>query len=59
MDFEIVLEISIFDALQGYCMGYSLCMMVNLQNGLISQIFSISWSSLLHRITLNDLQNEF
>ena len=59
MDLDIVLEILIFDPSQGYFMGYSLCMMVNLQNGLISRIFSIFWSCLLHRTTLNDLQNEF
>ena len=59
IDFDIFLDILIFDPLQGYCMGYSLCMMAYFQNGLISRIFSVFWSSLLHRTTLNDLQNEF
>ena len=27
MDFDIFLEILIFDPLQGYCMGYTLCIM--------------------------------
>ena len=45
MDFDIVLEILIFDRLQGYCMGYSLCMIISLQNGLISRVFSVFWSS--------------
>ena len=38
-------------------MGYSLCMMGDFQNGLISRIFSVFWSGLLHKTTLNDLEN--
>ena len=38
-------------------MGYSLCMMANFQNGLISRIFGVFWSGFLHRTTLNDLGN--
>ena len=36
-------------------MGYSLSMMADFQNALISRIFSVFWSGLLHRTTLNDL----
>ena len=36
-------------------MGYSLCMMADFQNALISLIFSVFWRGLLHRTTLNDL----
>ena len=36
-------------------MGYSLCMMGDFQNGLISRIFSVFWSSFFYRTTLNDL----
>ena len=36
-------------------MGYSLCVMADFQNGLISLIFSVFWSGFLHRTTLNDL----
>ena len=38
-------------------MGYSLCMMGDFQNCLISRIFSVFWSGLLHKTTLNDLKN--
>ena len=36
-------------------MGYSLCMMADFKNGLISRIFGVFWSDFLHRTTLNDL----
>ena len=36
-------------------MGYSLSMMTDFQNGLISQIFSVFRSGFLHRTTVNDL----
>ena len=36
-------------------MGYSLCMMADFQNGLISRIFSVFWSGFLHRTSVNDL----
>ena len=38
-------------------MGYSLCMMRDFQNGLISRIFSVFSSGFLHNTSLNDLQN--
>ena len=37
------------------CKAYSLCMMADFQNGLISRIFGVFWSGFLHRTTLNDL----
>ena len=40
-------------------MGYSLCIMVDFQNGLISRIFVVFWSGFLHRTTVNDLNNGF
>ena len=40
-------------------MGYSLCMMADFQNGLISRIFIVFWSSFLQRTTGNDLWNGF
>ena len=36
-------------------MGYSLCMMADLQNALISRIFGVFVSGFLHRTTVNDL----
>ena len=36
-------------------MGYSLCMMVDFLNGLISGIFCAFWSSFLHKTTVNVL----
>ena len=40
-------------------MGYSLCMMADFENGLISGIFGVFWSGFLHRTILNDLLNGF
>ena len=40
-------------------MGFSLCMMGDFQNGLISRIFRVFWSGFLYRTTLNDLKNVF
>ena len=36
-------------------MGYSLCMMADFQNALISRLFRVFLSRFLHRITVNDL----
>ena len=41
IDFDTFSGILIFDPKRGFCMGYSLCMMVDFQNGLISRIFSV------------------
>ena len=40
-------------------MGYSLCMMADFQNGLISRIFGVFSSSFLHKTTVNALHNGF
>ena len=55
MDFDMIFGILIFDAKWGFCKGYSLCMMGDFENGLISRIFSVLWSGFLHRTTGNDL----
>ena len=55
MGFDMFFGILIFDQKRGFCMGYSLCMIGDFENGLISRIFSAFWSVFLHRITLNDL----
>ena len=44
MDFDMFFGILIFDPKSGFCMGYSLCMMADFQNSLISRIFSVFWS---------------
>ena len=36
-------------------MGYSLCMLADFQNGLISLIFGVFSSGFFHRTTVNDL----
>ena len=36
-------------------MDYSLCMMGDFQNGLISRVLSVFWSGFLQRTTVNDL----
>ena len=36
-------------------MGYSLCMMADFENGLISRIFSVFRSGFLQRTTVKDL----
>ena len=55
MDFDMSFGILIFDQKCVFCKGYSLCMMADFQNGLISRMFSVFWSGILHRTTLNDL----
>ena len=40
-------------------MGYSLCLMADFQNALISGIFGVFSSVLLHRTNINDLYNGF
>ena len=46
--------ILIFEPKWGFCMGYSLCMVADFQNALISWIFRVFWSGFLHTTTLND-----
>ena len=36
-------------------MGYSLCIMTDFENALISRVFSVFWSGFLQRTTVNDL----
>ena len=55
MDFDMFFGILIFEPKWGFCMGYSLCMMADFQNALISGIFGVFWSSFLKRKTLNEL----
>ena len=40
-------------------MGYSLSMMADFRNALISGIIRVFWSDFLRRTTLNDLYNGF
>ena len=40
-------------------MGYSVSMMADFQNGVISLIFSVFWSGLLRRTTVSDLKIGF
>ena len=44
MDFDIFFGILIFYPKWGFCMGYSLWMMADFQNGLLSRIFGVFWS---------------
>ena len=53
MDFDMFFGILIFDPNRGFCMGYSVCMMADFQNGLTSRIFSVFWSGFLHKTTRN------
>ena len=55
MVFDMFFGILIFDPKSGFCMGYSLCMLGDFQNALISRIFGVFSSGFLHRTTLNDL----
>ena len=59
MDFDMFFLILIFEPIRRFCMGYSLCMIADRQNALISGIFRGFWSGFLHRTTLNDLYNGF
>ena len=55
MNFDIFFGVLIFDSRGGFCLGYSLCMMADFQNGHISRIFSVFWSGFLRRTTVFDL----
>ena len=66
MDFDMFFGILIFEPKWGFCMGYSLCMMADFQNALISRlfgvfsrgvsgIFGVFSSGFLHRTAVNDL----
>ena len=49
MDFDMIFGNLIFDPKWGFCMGYSLCMMVDFENALISAIFGVFSSGFLYR----------
>ena len=55
MVFDMFFRILIFEPKSGFCMGYSLCMMADFQNALISRIFGVFSRGFLHRTALNDL----
>ena len=55
IDFDMFFGILIFDPKSLFCMGYSLCMMADFQNALISPIFGVFSSGFLQRKTVNDL----
>ena len=55
MDFHMFFGILMFDPKSGFFMGYSLCMIADFQNGLISRIFSVFCSGFLHIATPNNL----
>ena len=59
MDFDMVFGILIFEPKSGFCMGYSICMMADFQNALISRLFGVFWSAYLEETTVNDLENRF
>ena len=59
VDFDMCFRIIIFDPKGGFCMGYSLCLMADFENGLISRIFGVLWSVFLDRTTVKDLKNGF
>ena len=44
MDFKMSFGILIFDTKRAFCMGYSICMMADFQNDLISRILRVFWS---------------
>ena len=55
MDFDMFFGILIFEPKSEFCMGYSLCMMADFENALISRIFGVFLSGFLQRTTVNDL----
>ena len=55
MDFDMFFGILIFELNLGFSMGYRLYMGADVQNLLISRIFSVFMSGVLYRTTLNDL----
>ena len=59
MDYDMFFLNFFFDPKWGFCMGYSLCMMADCQNALISRTFGVFSSGSSHRTTLNDLENSF
>ena len=58
MDYDMVFGILIFDPKRGFCKGCSPCMMADFQNGVISPIFSVFWSSFLAQIIFKGFVKE-
>ena len=54
MDFKVFFGILIFDRKLGFCIGYSLSMIADFQNGLICRIFGVLWSGFLQATNEND-----
>ena len=54
MDFDMFFGILNFDEKRGFCMGDSLCIITDFQNGVISRILGVFCSGFLHRTTVND-----
>ena len=59
MDFDMFFGILIFDLKRRFCKAYSLCMMADFQNGLISRKFSVISIFFPYRTLTNDLKNGF
>ena len=55
MDFDMFFGILVSEPKSGFCMGYSLCMMADFENALISRIFGVFLSGFLQRTTVNEL----
>ena len=45
MDFDMFFGILTLEPQWGFCMGYSLCMMADFQNALISRIFGVCFGA--------------
>ena len=59
MDFDMFFGILIFEPKLEFCISYSLCVMADFKNALISRMFRVFSSGFLHRVTVNDFNNGF
>ena len=55
MDFDMFFGILFFDPNSGFLMAYSLCVMADFQNALVSRIFGVFSSVFFYRTTVKDL----
>ena len=55
MDFDMFFGILIFEPKWEFFMSYSLCLMADFQNALISGIFGVFSIRFMHRTALNEL----
>ena len=55
MDLDMCFGILVFEPKSGFCMGYSLCMIADFKNSLISRIFGVFRSGFLQGTTVSDL----